>query len=457
MSATLSLKPKDALLDSALFSRADVEALSNRLNEPDWLKAKRLEAWSAFEQIPMPTPSDEAWRRTSLRKIKWPKFQLNGGSSLAASNGSSTALSVLPQDVQYGLDVDRAAAGRLVIANNQVIFHELDPAVAAQGVIFTDLSTAVSDQAELVQKFLGSEAVLPSHSKFAALNSALWQAGVFLYVPKNVEIAEPFQVALVLEGEGSVSLPRTLIVAEQSSSVNYIEDSISHGNHGQALNVGAVEVYAGDNAQVRYVDVQRWGEDVYNLNVKRSVGQNDSTVIWETGQLGGRLTKTWFDSLMPGNGASMEFNGVYFMQGKQHLDIDCLIRHTGLATNGDLLLHGAVKDTSRSVFTGLIKIDPTGQQTNSYLKNENIMLDSTARADSIPSLEIDANDVRASHGATIHKIVEEYVFYLMSRGIPRNTAVRMVVEGFFYKVFDRMYNERVRDKLFNAVSAKIGD
>ncbi|MEW5958031.1 MAG: SufD family Fe-S cluster assembly protein, partial [Chloroflexota bacterium] len=121
------------------------------------------------------------------------------------------------------------------------------------------------------------------------------------------------------------------------------------------------------------------------------------------------------------------------------------------------LLHGAVKDKSRSVFTGLIKIEPSAQQTNSYLKNENLILASTARADSIPSLEIDANDVRASHGATISKIDEEYIFYLMSRGISRNTAVRMVVEGFFHKVFDRMYNERVREKLFNAVSAKIGD
>jgi Fe-S cluster assembly protein SufD len=122
-----------------------------------------------------------------------------------------------------------------------------------------------------------------------------------------------------------------------------------------------------------------------------------------------------------------------------------------------LLLHGAVQDKARSIFTGLIKIEPTGQQTNSYLKNENLILTPSARADAIPTLEIDANDVRASHGATIGKIDEEYIFYLMSRGIPRNTAVRMVVEGFFHKVFDRMYNERVRGKLFNTVSAKIGD
>jgi len=308
-----------------------------------------------------------------------------------------------------------------------------------------------------VQKYLGSEAVSPSNGKFAALNSALWQGGVFLYIPKNVEVEHPFQTALILEGEGSAIFPRTLIVAEQSANVTYIEESISHGEHGQALNAGVVEIYANPGAQVRYVDVQRWGEDVYNFNVKRSVGRNDSTIIWETGQLGGRLTKSYFDSELPGNGSSMEFNGVYFMRGKQHLDIDSLIHHIGTSTGGDLLLHGAVQDKARSIFTGLIKIEPTGQQTNSYLKNENLILTPSARADAIPTLEIDANDVRASHGATIGKIDEEYIFYLMSRGIPRNTAVRMVVEGFFHKVFDRMYNERVREKLFNTVSAKIGD
>ncbi|MCB0192851.1 MAG: Fe-S cluster assembly protein SufD [Anaerolineae bacterium] len=451
--ALTTTKRKDALLDSGVFSGSDVDALSANLKEPAWAKEMRKTAWTVFEETPMPTTSDEAWRRTNIKKVKWGKFALNGPTSVQTVQ----ALTDLPAEVQSALEGDYPASGRLVIANNQVAYVEINEDVAQEGVIFTDLTTAIAEHPELVQKYLATEAVPPSNSKFAALNGALWQAGVFLYVPKGVEVDEPFQVAYVLEGEGSVSLPRTLIIGEQSSSATIIEESISLDAHGQGLNVGVVEIYANPDSQIRYVDVQRWGEDVYNFNVKRSVGQNDSNVIWETGQVGGRLTKTFFDSLLPGNGASMEFNGVYFMEGKQHLDTDCLIRHTGLYTNGDLLLHGALKDHGRSVFTGLIKIDPSAQQTNSYLKNENLLLDDTARADSIPSLEIDANDVRASHGATIGKIVEEYVFYLMSRGIPRNTAVRMVVEGFFYKVFDRMYNNRVKEKLFQAVSAKIGD
>jgi Fe-S cluster assembly protein SufD len=445
----------DALLNAGIFSKADVAALSTNLNEPAWLTDKRQVAWSVFEETPMPSTSDEDWRRTSLKRVKWNNMKLADAPGFA----SASSLADLPADVRDAIEEGREASGRIVIANGKVLYHELAPEMAEQGVIFTDLSTAIREHPELVEKYLGTEAVPPSNSKFAALNSALWQAGAFLYLPKGVAVDQhlPFQTALILDGEGSVMLPRTLIVAEESAEATYIEESISHGAHGIAMNVGVVEIYAAQDAYLRYVDVQNWGEDVYNFNVKRSVGLADSNVIWETGQLGSRLTKTYFDSLLPGNGANMEFNGVYFLEDKQHLDLDCLIHHIGVATGGDLLLHGALKDKSRNVFTGLIKIDPTGQQTNSYLKNENMMLDKTARADSIPSLEIDANDVRASHGATISQIDEEYLFYLQSRGIPRSTAVRMVVEGFFYKVFDRMYNERVREKLFNAVTAKIGD
>lgn len=453
MATSTATKSKDALLEAGFFSEADVASLSDSLNEPDWLREFRQLSWTVFEETPMPTTSDEEWRRTNLRKIKWPKFNLTCQPSI----NKVTQMADLPEAVRHALEADHEAAGRMVLANNRLVYYEVDSALADKGVIFTDLSTAAREHGELVQKYLGQEAVPAKDSKFAALNCALWQSGIFLYIPKGVELEAPFQVAHVLEGEGSVVMPRTLIVAEESASVNFIEEAISLGEHGQAMNVGVVELYSAENAQIRYVDVQSWGKDVYNFNVRRSVGQADSVVIWESGQLGGRLTKTYVDSLLPGNGANMEFNGVFFLEETQHLDMDFLIHHIGLATNGDLLLHGGLKDKSRSVFTGLIKIDETGQQTNSYLKNENLMLDSTARADSIPSLEIDANDVRASHGATIHKIVEEYVFYLMSRGIPRNTAVRMVVEGFFYKVFDRMHYERVREKLFNAVSNKIGD
>jgi Fe-S cluster assembly protein SufD len=444
---------KDPVLESGVFTRETLEALSERIHEPDWMVEKRQVAWSIFEEMPMPTTSDEDWRRTDIRSLDWNQLHLPSGSSVKPVS----RLADLPDYLRTALDEGRGAAGRLALVNGQVVYHELAEELSQKGVVFTDMATALRERPNLIQKHFMTECVAPSDSKFVALNGALWQGGTFLFVPNEVEIDEPFQVVFALEGEGTAVFPHTLVVAGRFAYASLIEEVVSPDGEGQALNDGVVEIIVEDGAQVRYVDVQRWGNNVYNFNTKRALHRADSVVVWESGQLGGRLTKTYVDSVLAGNGSSAEFNGVYFMGGKQHVDLDTLTHHVGLSTGGDLLLKGAVRDKARAVFQGMIRIDPSGQQTNSYLKNDNLILNDGARADSIPSLQIDANDVRASHGATVSRIDEEYIFYMQSRGIPRSTAVRMIVEGFFSTVFDRMREERVREKLAAAVSAKIGD
>jgi len=451
---------RDPIIETGVFTREAVNTLSERLTEPAWMREKRQVAWSLFEELPMPSTSDEDWRRTDIRALKWGQLRLSADGSVQPVS----QLAELPEHLRAGLDEGQEAAGRLAFVNGRVIYHEMAEGLSEQGVIFTDMTTAVREYPDLVQKYFMTECVAPSDGKFAALNGALWQGGAFLYVPKDVEIEEPFQVVMALEGDGTANFPHTLVVAERFAYASLIEETVSRGDaspsqdgQAQALNNGIVEIIVEDGAQVRYVEVQRWGHNVFNFNTKRSVHRPDSVVVWEMGQLGGRLTKTYVDSLLVGNGSSAEFNGVYFVNGQQHVDLDTLTHHIGLSTGGDLLLKGALRDNARAVFQGMIKIDPSGQQTNSYLKNENLLLSDHARADSIPSLEIDANDVRASHGATISRVDEEYIFYLQSRGIPRSTAVRMIVEGFFSSVFDRMSQERVREKLAAAVSTKIGD
>ncbi|GAB4537778.1 MAG: Fe-S cluster assembly protein SufD [Anaerolineae bacterium] len=444
---------KDPVIESGVFTRDTARALSEHLNEPGWMKERRQVAWSLFEELPMPTTSDEDWRRTDIRALRWDQLQLSPVSSVKPAS----RLAELPEELRAALDEGRPAAGRLALVNGQPVYFELAEGLAEQGVIFTDMGSALREHPDLVQKYFMTECVAPSDGKFAALNGAFWQGGAFIYVPKEVVIEEPFQVVIALEGDGTAIFPHTLIVTGPFASVSLIEETLSRYSQGLALNNGIVEIIAGDGAQVRYVEIQGWGENVFNFNTKRSVHRPDSLVVWETGQLGGRLTKTYVDSVLRGNGSAAEFNGVYFVGNRQHIDLDTLTHHIGLSTSGDLLLKGAARDKARAVFQGMIKIDPTGQQTNSYLKNENLLLSDGARSDSIPSLQIDANDVRASHGATVSRIDEEHVFYLQSRGIPRNTAVRMIVEGFFSSVFDRMGQERVREKLASAVSAKIGD
>jgi Fe-S cluster assembly protein SufD len=444
-------KNNPATTQPAIFDKAAVDKIITQNNEPDWLAHKRRIAWNIFEDIPMPTTSDEAWRRTGLKRIQWNQISLDAPAAIA----KAANLQDLPQNLQDLLNANREAAGRLLFVNGRLKYSEIDQTLARQGVIFTDLQSAARRHADLLKTQLLGEAVPPSDSKFAALNAALWRNGVFLYLPKNITIEQPFQVAFLLDGEGAASIHRALIIAESGAQADYIEETASQNSDQIGLNVGVVEIIARANAQVRYVDVQQLGHKVYNFNTKRALAHSNSRVLWDLGEFGSGLTKTFIDTQLIGNGADTQCNGVYFLNGTQHVDIDTMMHHIGYATTGDLLLHGALKDKARSVFLGMIKIDPSGQKTDSYLKNQNMLLDKTTRADSIPALEIDANDVRASHAATISQVEDEYVFYLQSRGIPRDTAVKMIVEGFFSTVFNRMGNERVQERLMTAVQRKM--
>ena len=447
----MTMTKSDVMIKTGTFTREAMEARLANLNEPAWLAEKRRVAWSIFEDTPMPSLSDESWRRTNLRKVPWKQFVLD----VAPSIGKADTLADLPPAIRTLFDPDRPAAGRMLIINGQVLYHEVDAAVIEQGVVYTDLQTAAQTHSELVQAHLMAECVPPADSKFAALNAALWENGTFIYVPQEVEVEHPFHTIILLEGEGATSVHRALIIGDVYAKVDYIEENASLNEADVGLNVGVVEIIAQEGAQIRYVDIQQLGHNVYNFNTKRSLNSADSNVVWDLGEFGSRLTKTFIDGQLRGDGANMDCNGVYFLDDQQHLDLDTLMQHTGYATSGDLLIHGALKDTARAVFIGMIRIDPSGQLTNSYLKNQNLLLDKTARADSMPSLEIDANDVRASHAATISKVEEEYIFYLQSRGIPRNIAIQMVVEGFFSTIFDRMGNERVQEKLMAAVTRKM--
>ena len=377
---TVLTTTNDPLIRTGTFTKEVTEAISARLNEPTWLAEKRHSAWTVFEETPMPTISDEPWRRTGLRRIRWQEFSLDVAGSINRAN----ALSDLPPDIRALFDEDREAAGRMLIVNGQVVYHEIDPNVAAQGVIYTDLQTAAKDHAALVEPHLMGKCVPPSDSKFAAFNAAFWTNGTFIHVPREVEVASPFHTIVLLDGAGATSVHRSLVVADIYANVNFIEENASVNDEEPGLNVGVVEIVAEEGAQVRYVDVQQLGHNVYNFNTKRSLNNEDSNVVWDLGEFGSRLTKTFIDSQLVGDGSNMECNGVYFLDQDQHVDIDTMMRHIGYATSGDLLLHGALKDKARSIFIGMIKIDPSGQLTNSYLKNQNLILDKSARADSSP-------------------------------------------------------------------------
>jgi len=450
---TETARPSAPASEVSVFTRELVLGLSQALDEPAWMTQKRQVAWSLFAELPLPTTQDEDWRRTDLRPIKWANLHLPDASRAPLT--CAVRLAELPEALRAALDAGQPAAGRLAIVNGHVVYHELDSNLVSQGVIFSDMVSALRQYAHLVQPYFMTECVAPSDGKFAAMHAAFWQGGAFIYVPRDVQIEQPFQVVIAQQGEGVATFPHTLIISERGAGLTCIEETLSLDEARQTLNAGVVEIIAGEGSQVTYVDVQRWGKHVFNFNTKRAVQRPDSRVVWNLGELGGRLTKTYLDNVLSGNGSAVELNALYFMSGRQHLDLDTLTHHIGRGTTGDLLAKGAVRDAARTVFQGMIKIEPSAQQTNSYLKNDNLLLSEGARADSIPGLQIDANDVRASHGATLGRADEEHIFYLQSRGIPRPVAIRMIVEGFFASVFNRMNQERVRAKLSAAVAAKL--
>ena len=427
-------------------TRDDVLTISESMAEPDWLRDKRLEAWALAESMPMPTTSDEPWRRTDLRAVNWAQtavpFSRNGA-----------AITSVPEELYAPLIGDEQA-GLLVYVDGQLVHQRTSAELADKGVIFADLRTAWEEHRELVERYFMSEAVRPDEGKFAALHAALWTHGVFVYVPKGVMLDLPLHSVEYVTGS-KVTSTHILMVVEDGASATWLHESASDTGSEDVLHMGATELLAGDGANLRYVGLQNWGEHVVNFAHQRGRVGKGSQLDWVSGEMGTRLSKVFMTLDLDGNDSWGRISGLYFGHGTQHVDLDTQQNHHGIRTTSDLLFKGALKGNSRSVWQGMIQVDPGAQQTDGFQANRNLLLDRTARADSIPGLEIEADDVRCTHAATIGKVDETEVFYLMSRGMPRETAVELIVEGFFDPVMQRIPFEGVRDRLAAYIDDKL--
>jgi Fe-S cluster assembly protein SufD len=294
--------------------------------------------------------------------------------------------------------------------------------------------------------------VKPDQNKFTALHAALWDTGAFVYVPANVKVELPLQVILQ-QGEGVGGYHHTLIIVERGAEVTVVDDLLGGQN---GLQSSVIELLVGDNSVVRYMNLQDFHHTNWNFLSGRAVVGRDANLRWIQVSWGSRLTKAFLDLDMSGQGGDAELLGIYFPTGRQHIDHQTLQLHRVPNCRSDLLFNGALKDRARSVYMGVIKVLPGAQKTDAYQRNGNLILDSTARADSIPGLEIEADDVRCTHAATAAQVEDEYVFYLMARGLSRSQAERMIVQGFFQAVLDRVPVESVVTKLERVIERKIG-
>jgi Fe-S cluster assembly protein SufD len=415
-------------------------------NGTEFLREYRNNAWISFESIQMPTTRDEAWRRTDIRKLKADSFKLAGNGNLENETGiPAELLEPLVGDLQGGQII-------LTADKSQV---ELAPALQEQGVIFCDFKTAERAHSDILQRILG-QVVKVDEGKFAALAAAFAEQGILVYVPKGVKVEQPLHSVFWGPGVGLAYFSHVLIWLEEGAELTYVHESASPDEvDGQTMHAGLVEINVEPSAHLRFVELQSWGEHVWNFTHKRAKVDRDANLDWVFAAVGSHLTKDFSDLDLIGEGAFGRMSGFYFTDGKQHLDHDTQQNHFAPNTTSDLLFKGALKEKSRSVWQGMIYVAPGAQKTDGYQANRNLVLSKQARADSIPGLEIMADDVRCTHGATVGKIDPDEMFYLLSRGIRREDAERLIVEGFFDPIMQRIPFEGVQNRLREAITKKM--
>jgi len=421
------------------FSSADIPAATGDL------AAYRSQAWQAFQRLPIPSTSEEAWRRTDLRALPAGSFKL-------PATGAFEDLPPVPADLLKPLVADQHG-GQIILTPGGARV-DLDDAIAKQGVIFTDLKSAHEKHPDIVARILG-EIVKPEEGKFAALAGALSANGILLYVPRNVQVEQPLHS--VLWGAGALAhFSHLLVLVDEGASVTYVHESASPTEIGSdTLHAGIVEIKVERGGSLKFVELQSWGRHVWNFSHERARIDRDGSLDWIFGAIGSRLTKNFSELDLAGEGANGRMSGFYFTDGSQHLDHDTQQNHFAPHTTSDLLFKGALKGKSRSVWQGMIYVAPGAQKTDGYQANRNLVLSPDARADSIPGLEILADDVRCTHGATVGKMEQEPLFYLKSRGIPEKDAELLMVEGFFDPIMQRIPFEGVRERFQRAILRKM--
>ncbi len=349
----------------------------------------------------------------------------------------------------------RTDLGRFELAGLRPVFGcaELESVPADQGVYVADFQTAQAERPELVHTYFGT-AVETSFNKFTALNAALARDGIVVHVPRNVEVAAPIRVRYRLPEPGVAVFPRTLVIAEANSRVTVIEEFVSDDLPDIGLVAPVGEIFALDGAEVRFMSVQTLGEHAYQLGAQVGVASQDARIFWMSGAVGATVQHVDMDVKLKGNGSELHWLGFTFGTQTQQLLWAPRVHHIGLSTTAQIEWKSVVADTAYVVFDGMIKIERGAQGTNSDLRDAVLHLSPRARSDSIPGLEIDANEVKAGHGSTSGQVDEEQLFYLRTRGLSRNEALRAIVIGFFNSIVERIPLDDVRDQVLELIEGK---
>lgn len=425
------------------FNQDTFEAFLSSRDEPDWLGESRQAAWKKFCDLEMPSSKDEEWMRTDIRLFKLDSYSLQPSAEV-----DSIPPALLGRGVELG--------GQSTSIDSHPTESNLSEKLASQGVLFGSMSQLLSEHPDKLRPFYERQLVDSEKDKFSALNAACWSGGCLLYVPKGVRVEEPLHTASVMSA-GGVDLNRTLVILEEGAEATLLAETASTDLHAKGFHCGTIELIVEPQARLRYVNLQNWGDGVWHFAHQMAHVAEQANLQWTIGALGSRLAKVNQHVALTGKDAEAQVNGAMFTQGRQHLSYNTHQHHKAAFCRSDLLYKAALQDDSRTVWRGMIKVDEDAQRTDAYQRNDNLMLAPTARADSIPGLEIEADDVRCTHGSTSGRVDDEQLFYAMTRGYTRKEAVRMIVTGFFQQVFDRITIESVRDALGEAIGQRVRD
>jgi Fe-S cluster assembly protein SufD len=416
---------------------------------PDWFREQQCEAWKQFQSLPSPTRKDQLWRFSSVDLLDLSAFKFGG----TLSDNDRDA--ILEQS--RGLD---EVAARLIFAGDQLIERDIvSDQLKKRGVIFQPLERAMVEHADLFRKHFMSQPAVLGSAKFAALHQALVSSGTFLYVPRGVEIELPIEIFHWLRGENASVFPHLLLVTDELAKVTVIESFRSldrHGGKEQAAGFacGVNDLIAGPGAKVTYVCAQTWGENVRALQMNTTTVDHDASAVSLNLHLGARYSRFESLSRLIGEGARSDLLAVSVADGEQEFDARTLQDHVSPHTASDLLYKNALDDRARCTFGGLIRVEPHAHFTDAYQKVRNLLLSDDAEANSMPGLEILADNVRCTHGATSGQIDADEMFYLRTRGIPVSVAQRLIVTGFLNEVIQRLEQPAIAEHLHGLIEEK---
>jgi Fe-S cluster assembly protein SufD len=383
----------------------------------------RAEALARYRDLPLPDTTQEAWRFTDLRGFDPDAFGRNGQ---------------VPGTVP-GTMLDIDVSGLALVSEHGI---EIDH--APESVTFEPLA-----EHERLGTLVGAD------DKFTAHNAASWEHGLLVRVPKGVELEQPLYVRIANSSPDGALFWRLVVVAEEGSRFTLIEEYVSASPELAAYSNAAVELFVEQGAKLEYVSLQNLSRGTWHFATHHARVERDAELDWVAGGFGSRKGKTRIQNDLAGPGATSRVTGAYFADGEQHLDYDTFQEHIAPSTTSDFAFKGALRDEASTVWRGMIRVEHEAQKTNAYQENRNLLLSERAHADSIPGLEILANDVRCTHGATLGQVDREQLFYLMSRGLSRSEAERLIVRGFFQDVLDRIELAPVREALGAALEARI--